>query len=117
MVIAVVGSRSFNNRELAFRTLDKYIGNRGHSIITGGAHGADAIAEEWAKSRGVQVQVLPAEWEKYGRSAGPRRNTEIVKRCQAVIAFWDGKSPGTRDSIRKAQAQGKRVIVIQREER
>jgi len=112
VIIAIVGSRSFNDRELAFHVLDKYVGNRGHSIVTGGARGADALAEEWARNRGIPVQVLPAEWEKYGRSAGSRRNTEIVRLCQGMIAFWDGKSPGTRDSIRKAQGQGKKIVVV-----
>jgi len=112
-IIAVIGSRSFNDRKLAFFILDKYVGDRGgHCIITGGAHGADALAEEWAISRGVPVRILPAEWGKYGRSAGPRRNMEIVKQCQGMIAFWDGKSPGTKDSIQKAWAQGKKVIII-----
>jgi len=92
MKIAVVGSRTFTNQEFAFSTLDKYIGrDRGHSVVSGGARGVDTLAEKWAKNRGIPVQVIPAEWERYGRSAGFRRNGEIVNRCDGMVAFWDGQ--------------------------
>lgn len=65
--------------------------------------GVDKLALDWATENSIQVLPYPADWKKFGRSAGMIRNTEMVKAAQAVIAVWDGKSPGTKNAIDRAK--------------
>lgn len=109
--LAVVGSRTFADRERLFRLLDR-LRPRLECVVTGGARGADALAEEWARERGVPVVVLRADWRRFGRGAGPRRNAEVVAAATAVLAFWDGASRGTADTVRRARAAGVPVHVV-----
>ncbi|MBO5745507.1 MAG: DUF2493 domain-containing protein [Clostridia bacterium] len=80
-------------------------------IISGGASGADAIGEKYAERNGFEVERYPAEWNKYGRSAGPKRNEQMASVCDFVICFWDGKSKGTKSMIRYANKYGKQVRI------
>ena len=68
-------------------------------IVSGGARGVDALAEQFAKEFNLQNEIFKADWEKFGRSAGPRRNEEMVKVSDGVIAFWDYHSKGTKTTI------------------
>ena len=83
----------------------------GDSIVSGGAPGPDSWAEEWAHKHKITVTVLRPNWAE-GRHAGLMRNTEIVRQADEVLAFWDGKSRGTKDTIRKAQDSGKHVQLF-----
>jgi hypothetical protein len=80
-------------------------------VLCGGAAGADELGAEWGRRNGVPVRVVPADWKRYGRAAGPKRNAEMVAQAEAVIAIWDGKSRGTADCIRRAQAAALSVYV------
>jgi hypothetical protein len=80
-------------------------------LISGGAPGPDRIAEEVAKGRGIKTTIFPAEWDKLGKQAGFLRNAIIIKEASFVVAFWDGKSRGTLDTIKKAVSAGKQVHV------
>ncbi len=80
-------------------------------IISGGARGVDALGEQWAKSVGIPVEVYPAEWGKYGRKAGTMRNVHMGNVATALIAVWDGKSPGTKHMIQFARRHGLKVYV------
>ena len=102
--LAVVGSRSFNDYNLLKNTLDKYDINK---IISGGAKGADQLAERYAKENGIETLILKPDWKKYPRAAGIIRNKDIIGACTEVVAFWDGKSPGTKNSIGLAEEMGK----------
>lgn len=76
-------------------------------------YGADYLAEQWAYSRKVTVERHHADWAKYGKSAGPRRNSEMLEAdVSVVIAFWDGTSRGTKDTIEKAKRMELKVKVI-----
>ncbi len=79
-------------------------------IIQGGAPGADAGAEQWARASGIPVTCFRADWQQYGRQAGPLRNTRMLAegRPDAVIAFPGGA--GTADMVRKARAAGLPVV-------
>lgn len=68
-------------------------------VISGGAKGVDTLAEQFAKEFHLKNEIHKADWERYGRSAGPRRNEEMVKISQGVIAFWDYQSKGTKTTI------------------
>lgn len=82
-------------------------------IITGDCPtGADQAALDWARDVGVDVSCHVAGWEKHGKAAGPIRNQAMIDMApDLVLACWDGKSPGTLDTIRRACAAGIRVVI------
>src|SRR5690625_1138275 len=109
MRLAVVGSRTFND----YDTLRKHLDALSVSVIvSGGAQGADRLSERYATERNIPLSVHYAEWNKYGRSAGPIRNKRIVEDSDGMIAFWDGESRGTLSSIRLAKNKGIPVSVV-----
>lgn len=112
-VLAVVGSRTFTDYALLKENLDK-ISNEFHitKIVSGGAQGADSLARKYAQEKNILLQEFKPDWQTYGKAAGMLRNTDIVNACDMLVAFWDGVSPGTRDSIKKAEAQKKRVLIV-----
>lgn len=78
-----------------------------HCIIVGGARGADTIAQQVAENLGISVKVVKAEWDKYGKSAGPIRNQKMLEmEPDLVIAFMRGKTKGTMDMIKRAREAG-----------
>lgn len=80
-------------------------------IVSGGASGADAIGERYAQENGFKVEKYPADWEKYGRSAGPRRNKQMAEVSNYVICFWDKKSKGTKSMIECAKRLDKPIKI------
>lgn len=110
MKVAVVGSRKFKDRDLLFRTLDQLHGIT--MVISGGAVGADQIAEEYAHARGLVTKVFFPDYKRYGRGAPIKRNRLIIEGADIVIAFWDGKSKGTRNSIQEARKLQKTIIIV-----
>ena len=112
--IAIVGGRNFNDYELLEKTLNEYIENKTflNAIVSGGADGADILAEKYAKELGVDMIVFRPDYKKFGRFAALQRNTEIIKNSDVVFAFWDGKSRGTYDSIKKARKLEKTLFII-----
>ena len=61
------------------------------------------MAELYAREKGIKLTIFPADWEKYGKSAGMIRNKDIINNCDVCVAFWDGISKGTKNSISLAQ--------------
>jgi predicted Rossmann fold nucleotide-binding protein DprA/Smf involved in DNA uptake len=110
MKLAVVGSRSFNDYDLLSSTISQLVDVS--CIVSGGAQGADSLGERYANENGIAFQVFLPDWKKHGRSAGIQRNLQILENSDAVVAFWDGKSKGTRHTIETARKMGKHVQVI-----
>ena len=110
MKLAVVGSRTFNDYDLLKNKLIQ-INERVPItlIISGGAHGADKLAEKWAAENKIETLIFLPDWKKYGKSAGFIRNKDIIQACDAVVAFWDGKSKGTKHMIQLAHKHGLQV--------
>lgn len=84
-------------------------------VVVGGAKGIDTIAENWARKRNKEVEVYPAQWDKYGKSAGPRRNSQMLEEGQPhlVVAFPDLKGgKDTQDMIKKAEAADIPMVVV-----
>lgn len=111
--VLVIGGRDYRDEGRCFAELDRL--NAEHKfavIIHGGAPGADKLANDWAVSRSIPVEVFPAEWSKLGHSAGPLRNAQMLKdgRPTLVVAFPGGK--GTRDLVRRATHKGLPVVQI-----
>ncbi len=109
MRVAIVGSRDYPDIDhvLAYvRLLPPE-----SVVVSGGARGVDEAAEAAALECGHRVESIAADWKNRGRRAGPERNAKVVERADRVVAFWDGKSRGTLDTIRKAVAAGKQCAV------
>lgn len=109
MIAAVIGSRTFEDYEAMKTALE---GRGVTGIVSGGAKGADTLAERYARENGLPIEIIKPEWKKYGRSAGVIRNREIVSKAEIVFAFWDGASKGTESSIDFARKTGKNLEII-----
>lgn len=113
--IVIAGCRYYNNYKEAKEYIDFCISEirKQYSIVivSGGCSGADMIGEKYAEENSFQVERYPADWDKYGRSAGPIRNRQMAEICDYVICFWDGKSRGTKSMIEYAKKIGKPVMV------
>lgn len=117
--LAIVGSRSFTDYRLLKETVDGFYASPGKEIteiVSGGAKGADTLAERYAKENNIPLIRLRPKWKDskgvYNARAGFDRNKDIVARSEHVVAFWDGKSTGTRDSINEAKRTLKRLDTI-----
>jgi len=113
--IAIVGSREFADINLLVQAVDDYC-TKTDSVITkvisGGARGADYLAEVFAISRGIPTKIHYPDWHTYGKKAGFIRNELIVDDADVVFAFWDGESRGTASSIKLARQKNKELVVI-----
>lgn len=101
MKLAVVGSRSLHHevyRVRIYQLIDAYRPNL-EEIVSGGAAGIDTFAAEYAKDHEIPLKVFLPDWQRFGRSGGYRRNVQIVRYADAVLAFWDGRSKGTQHSV------------------
>jgi hypothetical protein len=112
MRFAVIGSRSYNNKEQLNRTLSFFIKNKGDVVVSGGAAGADKLGAEWAIEKGFEVKEYIPDWDKYGKGAGFRRNADIINDSDMVICFWDGISKGTANSIGLAKDKKKPTFIV-----
>lgn len=111
--VIVAGGRDFNNYEMLSSSLDylfQYI-NDEIEIVSGMSRGADRLGERYAKEHGHRVIYMPADWDVYGRSAGYKRNCAMADYADALVAFWDGKSLGTKHMIETAKTKGLSVRV------
>ena len=68
-------------------------------VLSGTARGADKMGERWANHNSIPIERYPADWDRYGRSAGYRRNVDMARNAEALIALWDGQSRGTKHMI------------------
>ena len=115
MKLAIVGSRSFNDYDLLETWADSifYMQDTDEKfVVSGGASGADSLAEQYTNTHITTLIKFPAEWNKYGKSAGFIRNQQIVDNCDMVLAFWDGESRGTADTIAKAKKAKKPTFIV-----
>ena len=111
MKICVIGSRSITSFDLT-----PYVPKEAELIITGGAKGVDALAEEYADKNGLSKLVIRPNYRLYGRAAPLKRNEIMIDLADMVLAVWNGASRGSEYSIRYAEKTGERILVIQPEE-
>ena len=114
--ILVAGSRNFDDKERLAQILAENVG-ADDTIVEGGAKGVDTMARQWAEARGINVVEITADWKKYGRAAGPKRNDAmtafIAERGGKAIFIWDGESKGTKQCIQSARKKNISVSVYQ----
>lgn len=116
----IIGSRNFTDKEFFIYKVNEVIALEGMPtvVISGGAIGADAYAEEWAIENAIDFQVFKPHHKDFPKSirrvAAPHaRNTLIAEHSDVIIAFWDGQSTGTKDTIDKAIALSKKVYIFE----
>lgn len=114
MRVIIAGSRDFDDYALLKQKMDHFLSETPEeiTIVSGGARGADSMGERYARERGYALARYPAEWGKYGKSAGYRRNAVMAANADALVAFWDGRSPGTRHMINLSREQGLMVRLV-----
>ena len=111
--IVIAGTRTFNDYDLLSAWVDAMqIFYQNIRIVSGGAKGADALAERYAKERGIPINIINADWDSHGKSAGPKRNREMAKDADVLVAFWDGQSRGTANMIAEATKKNAQVHVV-----
>lgn len=112
-MVAVVGSRDWKDLD----AVKDYVNSLDLSdtIVSGGARGVDMQAQIAAEDRGMATIIFRPDWNTHGKRAGILRNMMIVDRADRVVAFWDGRSAGTKHSVEYALEKGKPVIVFKPE--
>lgn len=106
MKVAVIGSRG-----LSVTDLGRYLPQNTTEIVSGGAKGVDTSAREYALSHGIKLTEFLPEYTRFGRSAPLKRNITIIEYSDIVLAFWDGKSRGTKFVIDNCRKLGVEVRV------
>lgn len=120
--IIVAGSRCFNDYELLKKEVVNIVKSSNKpkqfiKIISGKAKGADTLGERFAKEFRLEVKEFPADWDRLGKKAGYVRNAEMAKFAAdenygILIAFWDGKSKGTKHMIDLAEKYGLEIHIV-----
>ncbi|MBQ8532179.1 MAG: hypothetical protein IJ432_01955 [Clostridia bacterium] len=107
MKVAIIGSRNLRVNNLA-----KYLPNGLTEIVSGGARGIDACAKEYAQKNKIKITEFLPEYDKYGKVAPLKRNLQIIEYSDMVIAFWDGKSRGTKYVIENCKNLNKKIKIL-----
>lgn len=111
--IIIAGSRNYPCRDYVTKLLDRIAKKHGKfEVVSGLAQGPDTWGKEWAQLNGFPVKEFPAQWNLHGRSAGYKRNTEMANYATHLIAFWDGRSRGTRHMIDTMEIKGLPIVII-----
>jgi hypothetical protein len=107
----IAGSRSITDYDdllSAMTQLDWEI----TEVVSGTADGVDQLGERWAKARDIPIAKFPAQWNRYGRGAGYKRNEEMAQFADALLAVYDGTSKGTQHMIDIARERKLKVKVV-----
>ena len=113
MKLIIAGTRTFTNYQKLKQICDYFLQDQDTiEIVSGACRGADKLGEQYAKERGYKLTQFHADWNKYGKAAGPKRNQQMANYADALIAFWDGKSKGTLNMIEFANQNKLSVTVI-----
>ena len=107
MKVAIIGSRG-----PVIRDLERYLPAKTTEVVSGGAAGVDACAKEFALKNKIKYTEFLPEYEKYKKGAPLKRNIQIIEYADLVIAFWNGRSKGTRHVIEQCKSLKKNIRVI-----
>jgi hypothetical protein len=113
MKVIIAGGRNFNDYDKLRESCDNILINQEEvEVVSGTASGADTLGEKYAQEKGYKIEKFPAQWDLYGKSAGYKRNQQMAEYADGLIAFWDGKSKGTKHMIDIATNKGLKVRVV-----
>jgi len=110
MKTIIAGSRNIDS----YKVIEDAVKESGFQItqvVSGGARGVDKLGETYASANNIPLTVANADWEAYGGKAGIIRNKEMAAYADALIAIWDGTSPGTKNMIDEAKKRNLKVFV------
>lgn len=110
--IIIAGCRTFKDYRRLAQELEQYEYKIGE-VVCGGAQGVDELGRTWAIKNNIPVKMFPADWENDGQAAGFIRNHKMGDYADALIAFWDGQSVGTKDMIEYMKKLEKPVVLVQ----
>ncbi len=111
MKLIIAGAHTFTDYQRLCQVLapDRH---RITQVLTGGARGAEQLGYRWAWRHVVKHQLFRAEWERFGKAAGVRRNHQLAQAGDVLVVFGDGQAPGTAHLIQCMQERGKPVVVV-----
>lgn len=113
MKVIIAGGRNFEDYDLLCRKADKILSQQHEvEVVSGAAKGADKLGERYAEERGFPIKRFPADWGTHGKAAGYIRNEEMALYADALIAFWDEQSKGTKHMIDIAELHGLKTRII-----
>ena len=115
MRLIIAGGRDFTDIDLMTSKLDAILSQTDDdpiTILSGTARGADQTGEVYARIRALSVEQYPAEWDKYGKSAGYKRNHLMASLATHCVVFWDSQSKGSKHMIDLARAQGLELRIV-----
>lgn len=112
MKVIIAGSRHIDDYNLVAQAID----DSGFSItevVSGCCRGVDKLGESWARSHGIPIEHYPADWQNFGKAAGPVRNRGMAQYADALIAILAPGSKGTADMIRQAKIYGLKTHIVE----
>jgi len=113
MKLIVAGSRSGFTQDQVSGVLDELVDPlETEEVVSGSAIGVDKYGELWAYSNNIDVKRFPADWKALGKRAGFKRNADMGKYADGLIAFWDGKSKGTQHMINVMSDLNKETVIV-----
>ena len=114
MKLIIAGSRNFTDYQKLKTECDQFLQeHKNIEIVSGGYYkGADKLGIQYANEKGFDLIKFSAEWNKFGKAAGPKRNKEMARYADALIAFWDGKTKGTKSMINLAKKEALIIKII-----
>ena len=107
-IVLICGSRGINQLNISryIKNIDKI-----QKIVHGGCRGVDTIVDSWAKANDIETVIYKPNYKVYGKRAPLVRDEEMVEFADVTIAFWDGKSRGTKYTFDYAKKLGRKVII------
>ena len=114
MKVIIAGSRHITNSSVVAGAIAQWqLAYPLTEVVVGGGRGVDHLAEQWALAESMPLRRFPADWERYGRAAGPIRNRQMASYAKGLLALPAGASRGTRDMITQAHKYGLTIFVIE----
>jgi len=111
--LLICGDRNWSDGNAIREVIEKF---KPLIIIEGECSGADTLARLSAETMGIEVLRFPADWEKYGRAAGPIRNSQMLKEGNPDIVvgfhYKIDESKGTKDMLTRAKKAGKPTFIF-----
>jgi hypothetical protein len=111
MKLIIAGSHTFTDYQLLCQTLAPER-HRITEVLHGGARGAEQLGFRWAVRHHVRSRCFAADWERFGKTAGVRRNHQMAQAGDLLVCFWDGVSKGSAHMISCMQQLGKPCVIV-----
>jgi hypothetical protein len=114
MKLAVIGSRNFTDYDFFKEKLEYLTQNIEEDIVyvSGGAIGTDSLCKRYCKENKYELIEFLPDYKQYGKAATHIRNSQIVEFSDALIAFFNGSSPGSKSTLEKAKKKGIKIKIV-----